>query len=131
MTQLVIVRCDDYIPAQIRSGLHLAFEALKVPTAFTAGEKILIKPNLLSAVTPDLAVTPHPAVFRGLVQNLQPLGLRLSVGDSPAVDSPERALRQSGIAAVAAEMGIEAADFVNTVEIDFSEGIMLRHFSLA
>lgn len=131
MTQLVIIRCDDYIPTQIRSGLHLAFEALKVPTAFTTGEKILIKPNLLSAVTPDLAVTPHPAVFRGLVQNLQPLGLKLSVGDSPAVDTPERALRQSGIAAVAAEMGVEAADFVNSVEIDFSEGIMLRHFSLA
>ncbi len=131
MTQLVIIRCDDYIPAQIRSGLHLAFEALKVPTAFSAGERILIKPNLLSAVTPDLAVTPHPAVFRGLVQNLQPLGLKLSVGDSPAVDTPERALSKSGLAAVAAETGVEAADFTNAVDIEFSDGIMLRHFSLA
>lgn len=131
MTQLVIIRCDDYIPAQIRSGLHLAFEALNIAGAFAPGERILIKPNLLSAVTPDLAVTPHPEVFRGLVQNLQPLGLKLSVGDSPAMDSPERALRLSGIADFAEALGVETADFVTPVEASFPEGTMLRHFSIA
>lgn len=131
MTKIVIIRCDDYIPAQIRSGLHLAFEALSVSRDFQNGEKILIKPNLLSAVTPDQAVTPHPEVFRALAQNLLPMGLQLTVGDSPAFDAAEKAMRQSGLAEVASAFDIETADFVGQVDATFAEGRALRHFPLA
>ena len=86
MTQLVIIRCDDYIPAQIRSGLHLAFEALGAAGSFTAGERILIKPNLLSAVAPDLAVDEMLDAHRVLVdaadrlENLPQVARLLALG---------------------------------------------------
>ena len=131
MTQLVIIRCDEYIPAQIRSGLHLAFEALGIKRDFQAGEQILIKPNLLSAVAPDQAVTPHPEVFRALIQNLEPMNLRLTVGDSPAFDAFEKALRVSGLVAVAEEMGVSTADFNGQIEASYPEGLALRRFPLA
>lgn len=131
MTQLVVIRCDDYNPIQIRSGLRLAFEALSLGQDFRSGEKILIKPNLLSAVTPDQAVTPHPEVLRALAQNLQPTRVTLSIGDSPAFDSSDKALRLSGLAEVATAMGIETADFVNQTDVSFSEGLALRHFQVA
>ena len=131
MTQLVVIRCDDYNPVQIRSGLHLAFEAMSLGSDFRSGEKILIKPNLLSAVTPDQAVTPHPEVLRALAQNLQPFGISLSIGDSPAFDSSDKALRLSGLEEVATAMGIETADFVNQTDVAFSEGLALRHFQVA
>jgi uncharacterized protein (DUF362 family)/Pyruvate/2-oxoacid:ferredoxin oxidoreductase delta subunit len=131
MAQLIIIRCDDYTPAQVRSGLHLAFEALSVGQDFRAQEQILIKPNLLSAVAPDQAVTPHPEVFRALIQNLQPMNLRLSVGDSPAFDSTEKAMRLSGLADVATAMDVKLADFDNQVEIEFPQGRLLRRFPIA
>lgn len=131
MTQLIIIRCDDYLPEQIRSGLHLAFEALAVDQDFTSGEQILIKPNLLSAVVPELAVTPHPEVFRALIQNLLPMNLRLSVGDSPAFDSTEKAMCSSGLAEVANSFNIEHADFVNQTEVEFPQGHLLRRFPIA
>lgn len=131
MTQLVVIRCDDYIPTQIRSGLHLAFEALAVSRDYQADEQILIKPNLLSAVAPDKAVTPHPEVFRALIQNLQPMNLHLSVGDSPAFDASEKTLRVSGLADVAEAFNVVTADFENQVEASFPDGKNLRRFPLA
>lgn len=131
MTQLIIIRCDDYIPTQIRSGLHLAFEALAVNQDYQAGEQILIKPNLLSAIAPDQAVTPHPEVLKALIQNLQPLNLRLSIGDSPAFDAPEKALRVSGLGEVAASLAVPSADFDNQVEVSYPAGHSLRHFPIA
>lgn len=131
MTQLVVIRCDGYNPAQIRSGLHLAFKTLDMNRDCQSGEKILIKPNLLSAVTPEQAVTPHPEVLRALAQNLAPMGLGLSIGDSPAFDASDKALRISGLATVAAEMDIGIADFEHQTTIDFPEGVALRRFNVA
>jgi uncharacterized protein (DUF362 family) len=76
-------------------------------------------------------VTPHPEVLRALAQNLQPTRVTLSIGDSPAFDSSDKALRLSGLAEVATAMGIETADFVNQTDVSFSEGLALRHFQVA
>lgn len=50
------------------------------------GQRVLIKPNLLSAKPPEKAVTTHPEVVRGVIHLAQRAGGIVSVGDSPGVE---------------------------------------------
>lgn len=48
------------------------------------GQKVLVKPNLLSDATPDKAITTHPELVRQVVRGLKRAGAVVEVGDSPA-----------------------------------------------
>ena len=48
------------------------------------GYKVLIKPNLLSAKSPDKAVTTHPTIVHAVVEQIQKIGAEVTIGDSPA-----------------------------------------------
>ncbi len=46
--------------------------------------KVLIKPNLLSAKTPEEFTTTHPEVLRALIRYVQKRGGIVTLADSPA-----------------------------------------------
>lgn len=131
MSRIALIQIDEYEPQALSLAFQAVFEHLDLENVFQEGEKILIKPNLLSAVPPEKAVTPHPAVFTALAQMLQQKKLHLSYGDSPAIDSPERAGRISGIAAAAEKLGVEKADFENGIEVELPAARLLRRMTLA
>ena len=47
------------------------------------GDKVLLKPNLLSFHKPEEGVTTHPAVVRAVVQIVQEAGAQVIIADSP------------------------------------------------
>ena len=81
------------------------------------GQRVLIKPNLLSAKPPDKAVTTHPEVVRGVIRLAQRAGGIVSVGDSPGVGSPRQVAARCGILAVVEETGASFAPFHESVRI--------------
>lgn len=125
MVKIALIRLADYDVALIESGLAAAFQALDINRLFSAGENILIKPNLLSPAAPERSVSPHPAVFEALIKQLSPQKVRLSYGDSPAMASPKSAARASGLAEVADRYAVPLADFGKGQEIEWAEGIRL------
>ena len=131
MPLLALILLDDYNQEALNRGFQTAFAELNLAGCFQPAEKILIKPNLLSAVAPDKAATPHPAVFEALAGCLKNLGLNLSYGDSPALDSMEHAARVTGLAAVAKKLAICPADFSSHVETPLPEGKALHSLPLA
>ena len=46
------------------------------------GDKVLIKPNMLTNVTPEKAVTTHPEVVRAVIKAVKNIGALPAVGDS-------------------------------------------------
>ncbi len=130
MPEIIIASCPDYEPASIDKAFDHIFETLDTAGIFDSGEKILLKPNLLAAKDPEQAVTTHPQVMRGLAQHLGKLDLILSYGDSPAVDSPERAARVCGITSVMQELGIPMADFANSFTREYPDGTTTRKFQM-
>jgi uncharacterized protein (DUF362 family)/Pyruvate/2-oxoacid:ferredoxin oxidoreductase delta subunit len=132
MSEVALVRCESYEIEEVRKALARALELLGGAAAFVSpGEKILLKPNWLSADPPEKCVTTHPAVFRAVAEQLQSAGAVLSYGDSPGFQSPEAAAKRTGVAAAAAELGIPPADFKSGREVFFAEGKQNKRFTIA
>lgn len=128
MSKVYIARCDNYEKTNVEKALGEIFKQMSAEKIFSRGEKILLKPNILSAKTPEKAVTTHPAVFGAAAVLLREYGLDLSYGDSPAADNPLKAANVCGIAPEAEKMGIAFADFKNTYEYNFPEGKISKSF---
>jgi uncharacterized protein (DUF362 family)/NAD-dependent dihydropyrimidine dehydrogenase PreA subunit len=118
----------DQIEPAIARGLDL----LGGPLAFaSAGETLLLKPNLLLGDRAERGSTTNPAVFRAAAELFQASGARLIYGDSPGFGSPEGAVRASGLSAIAAELGMTLADFVNGVDTPNPDGKLEKRFRIA
>ncbi|MDD4462584.1 MAG: DUF362 domain-containing protein [Eubacteriales bacterium] len=131
MTHLVLIQQDGYDRDLLERHLQAAFDQLDLSSVIESGENILIKPNMLAAVHPDKAVTPHPQVFAALAACLRRLDVNLSYGDSPAIDTPERAARICGFAEAAASMQIPMANFSQADPVTVSEAEAYRQMYLA
>ena len=132
MSKVAIIYCGSYEYSEVKSAVDRGFSLLGGPSAFVQPrEKILLKPNWLSADPPEKCVTTHPVVFKAVSEVLQSAGAKLSYGDSPAFQSPETASKRTGILAVAEELKIPLADFKSGEEVYFKEGYQNKKFVIA
>ena len=108
----------DYDPGRVHEALHLLLEPLGGIGRFVkAGQKVLIKPNLLAGKSPDKAVTTHPEVVRQVILLVQDAGAVVSVGDSPGLGKPESVARKCGIYSVVEATGARFANFEDSVQL--------------
>ncbi len=104
--------CPDYgpslAPALAALLAHLGgWSALVKP-----GQKVLVKPNLLSDATPDQAITTHPELLRQVVRSLKAAGAVVQVGDSPAgAMNLELVWRKTGLEEVCASEQVPLLSF--------------------
>ena len=130
MDQVVLQHCSSYDYDQVRTAVLQLLEPIGGIGAFVrTGERVLIKPNMLSVKTPDQAVTTHPAVVRVVAELVREAGGRVMIGDSPGIGSFQRVAERSGIARAAAESGTELTEFNATVDLPGSG--TFRRISLA
>ncbi|NLY81395.1 MAG: DUF362 domain-containing protein, partial [Clostridiales bacterium] len=132
MSKVAIVYCGSYEYTEVKKAVERGFELLGGPSVFACpDEKILLKPNWLSADPPEKCVTTHPSVFRAVAEVLQSEGAKLSYGDSPALQSPKVASKRTGVSDIAEELNITLADFKSGKEVFFNEGFQNKKFTIA
>jgi len=118
METISIVPCKDYDLIQVRKAIISLLEPLGGAGAFVRpGDRVLLKPNLLSAKAPEAAVTTHPAVVKAVAELLRDAGCRVMIGDSPGIGTFRKVAEKCGIAQAARESGAELVEFTETVEI--------------
>ena len=66
--KVAAVRCARYDQELIGKQLNLLMTAIGADTLIQPGMNVLIKPNLLSAKTPEEFTTTHPEVLRALIR---------------------------------------------------------------
>src|SRR3989304_5871778 len=72
---VVITKCNDYVNEEVYQAIKASVDLLGGIEAFVKkGERILLKPNLLSAKPPEAAITTHPAVVRAVLQLVRECG---------------------------------------------------------
>lgn len=130
MSLVAIERVESYDRELVREGVARLLQPLGGMARFVfPGERVLIKPNLLSAKPPEAAVTTHPELLRAVIEQVQGCGATALVGDSPGIGSVERVAARSGILQVVNECGAEFVPFIETVTVA-GEGTF-RSFDLA
>ena len=127
-----VVRCSDYGQHRVREALRQALKPLGGMAAFVSpGNRVLLKPNLLSAKPPEKAVTTHPEIFRAVAREVTEAGGKVSIGDSPGYGSLASVLRRTGIGPVAEDLGIEVVPFATPAMTSVPEGGIYRSLELA
>src|SRR6185369_5886248 len=130
MHTVSIERVDTYDRELVREGLERLLAPLGGMGAFVRpGERVLLKPNMLAAKTPDRAVTTHPELLRGAIEMVQAAGGIPLVGDSPGIGGIRKVAERTGMLAVVEETGAELVEFAEPVEVGGSG--MFRRFELA
>lgn len=117
MTTVSIQR-STYDPAAVAESLRRLLAPLGGMGAFVKpGERVLLKPNMLSAKPPEAAVTTHPEILRGVIALVKEAGGIPFVGDSPGIGSLRKVAEKSGILRVIEESGAELVEFSEPVEV--------------
>ena len=80
--------------------------------------RVVIKPNLLAAATPDMAVVTHPLIVKAAAEYVISKGVRPQISDSPAVGSFEKIIKVSGIKDALEGLDVEYKEFKEFVAVD-------------
>ncbi|MEJ2200498.1 MAG: DUF362 domain-containing protein [Desulfuromonadaceae bacterium] len=116
--RVVLHATDSYDRTLIETALSQLLVPLGGMQAFVQpGQKVLLKPNMLSAAPPEKAVTTHPELVRAVIRLVQQAGGMVSVGDSPGIGSPQQVAKRCGILRVIEETGATLAPFSESVKV--------------
>lgn len=123
-----IVRCASYDPAAVRDSLRRALEPLGGMQSFVKpGQRVLLKPNLLSAKDPSRAITTHPNIVEAVAEEVRRIGAVPFVGDSPggAIRGIRRVWANTGMEEMARRANLELVNF----EASGSRGIRFGEYT--
>jgi len=83
-SKVSIVRCEDYSIENVRIAVKKTLENLGgLENFIKPNQRVLVKPNLLSAKDPSRAITTHPAIVQSVIEEIKKFGAVPSIGDSP------------------------------------------------
>jgi uncharacterized protein (DUF362 family)/Pyruvate/2-oxoacid:ferredoxin oxidoreductase delta subunit len=108
-TKVSITKCKTYERIEVELAVRKAFGLIGGIGVFVRkDEKVLIKPNMLSARMPEDGVCTHPEVIRAVIRLVRECGAVPCIGDNPggSISSAE-AYEGSGLALLAKEEGVE------------------------
>jgi uncharacterized protein (DUF362 family)/Pyruvate/2-oxoacid:ferredoxin oxidoreductase delta subunit len=131
-SRVALVACDTYDEEKVYEAVKKGLELIGgIGQFFKAGEKILLKPNVLIGASPDKCVCTHPAVFRAVGEILQAAGASLTCGDSPGFGSVVFSMRMAGLKQVADDLRIPIADFSKGTAVTHKEALLVKRFVVA
>ncbi len=116
-TEVSLVRCDSYEIARVEAAVKESIDLLGgIERFIKAGEKVLLKPNLLTDAAPDKAITTHPEVLRAVARLVKTVTPYVYCGDSPSVWGGEKknidhVYEVCGISDVCRQEGVELVYF--------------------
>lgn len=104
-----ITECGSYEREEVRRALETLIENTGFPDV--KGKKVLVKPNLLSDLPPETAVTTHPVVVEELLRLIKERGaLEIRCGDSSGMQTKALSAGKCGIEAAIASQGAVFTD---------------------
>ena len=132
MPSATLFRCGSYEREEVADRLGALLEPLGGMGRFVRpGERVLLKPNLLSASSPERCVTTHPEVVRAAAILVMDAGAHPFIGDSPGLDGFSGVAAKTGMAAVAAELGIPCAELDDPVPLPMAEGSVFQRVEVS
>jgi len=123
LSVVAIVKCSDYeqkkVDKAVKESLALIGGLGKI---VKAGQRVLLKVNMLNADPPEKAVTTHPALLRSTIRAVKEVKGEPIVGESPGIayKDIEKAWQVTGLKKVAEEEGVKVINFHKVEKVDNS-----------
>ncbi len=125
-----IIRCEQYDPDTVSGAIGKALDEIGgIEGLISPGDRVLLKPNLLSAKAPERAVTTHPMIVKAVAERVRAAGATPFIGDSPGgvLRGVRRVWENTGMAAMAEKAGIEMVNFEASGSKEIRSGKYLFH----
>ncbi|MDD4363408.1 MAG: DUF362 domain-containing protein, partial [Atribacterota bacterium] len=129
-------RCQTYQKEEVRKATNKLFQDLGgLKKYIKPGNKVLLKVNLLMKKTPQEAVTTHPVLVEAIIEQIQALGAKVLLADSPGGPFTKNWLkgiyRETGMEEIANNTGAELNWNFQQQDIPFGNGKILKQITLA
>ncbi len=131
MADVALLQCESYSLVELKKTISDGLALLAFPMHEIRGRTIALKPNLLSAVSPDTAVITHPVFFQAAAEIMLDHGARPILIESPAVSSLAAVMKASGYSQVVERLGIPVADTSIVAKITNPEAKRFKTFEIA
>jgi len=133
--QVSLRYCEDYDFAELKTILDESVASLGGWGKYIQpGDRVLVKPNLLSKKKPDEAVTTHPVFIHALVELLIENGASVVIGDSPGGPFSNALLtgvyRATGMEEIAEKTGATLNRNFGSFTADNPQGIFMKKLTL-
>lgn len=118
---VAVKKCENYEDKKVKRAVReLLKEIGGIENFVKPGDHVHLKPNLLTAKTPEHAATTHPAVVSAVAEILKKIGVKMTLGDSPAgVNRPiEEYWEKTGMKQVAEKYGIDLVRFEKNIVVE-------------
>lgn len=131
MSVVSLLKCNNYSHDDLLDTVQKSFKNISFDPAILAGARIAVKPNLLTAASPESGVTTHPEFFRAVIHFIKEYrGIPVLV-ESPAFLSMDRVLRKCGYDEIITEEKVLIADTTKTLMIKNENGVKYKSFHVA
>ncbi|SRR6056297_1272662 len=133
MSKVAVIKCDEYKLEEVKKAIRRGLDLLGGIERFVKkDDKVLLKPNMLSAKEASKHVTTHPTVLESIAEILLEDGYQdVSFGDSPAKDSEEKTAQINGLAQAGVNAGINQVDMSYGKTVGFPKGHQCKRFEIA
>jgi len=119
-SQVSVIKCKSYNPQELYLSVKKSLDLIGGINSFVnKSDKVLIKPNLLCACTPDKGIDTHPEFVRAVIRIVKETGAEIFLGDSPSVwGTPQdvnAVYEESGMKKVCEEEGVNLVTFFDSI----------------
>ncbi len=112
MPAISLLRATSYDRTQLRQSLTELLAPLGGMAAIVRpGDRVLLKPNLLTGSRPTRECTTRPELVAAVAELVQAAGGQPFLGDSPAFGSARGVAERNGYLPLAAELGLPIVEF--------------------
>ena len=126
--------CSEYDEEKIYSILSHHFDTLGADESFFCGKRVVIKPNLVEATSPDHAITTHPALIYCAAKLIAERGGNVMIAESPGGLYTEAVLKNlykvTGCADAADRAGVSLNYDLSYRSFEAPKGEASRYFEI-
>lgn len=132
MPTVALISQKNYFQEELMLSLERLITQLGgIEDFIKPGDRVLLKPNMLSARKPEKRVTTDPMVVRIIACMLLDCGAKPVIADSPGIEPFGQVARISGIEEVGKELGIPVLELDDPVPVPHREDARFRNVEIS
>ncbi|MBI2558603.1 DUF362 domain-containing protein [Candidatus Woesearchaeota archaeon] len=126
-----LAKCSSYSQKDVDASARKLLDNLGGISKFIKnGQKVLLKPNIVTGMGPEESGTTHPAVIEAVIKILKEQNCEILVGDNPFSEDVIEAMKICGIYDVCKKNNLEIAVFDKKINGLNEKALVVREFPL-